>query len=109
MRQLSFIPLLLAGLVGFIFFAYHHDWIIVRLPFSKAPHAIENSTAQKKNSTLWYWKENKLFHDTQSVIWNCSDDAANAYTLINAYFSLLDDEELVNKKISVQKTPFQTG
>lgn len=86
---------------GLLFFAYHNQWIIIQLPWHTITAPTTQAAFHKKPVTLKYWQNGTLKSETQQLLWHESDDAANAALLITTYFSLLDEEWLINKKISV--------
>jgi N-acetylmuramoyl-L-alanine amidase len=104
MTQKNILIIVASFLAGILFFAYHHQWIIIQLPWHTITAPRGQSTITKKQITLHYWKHNKPHAESQQLLWHESDQQANAAQLINTYFSLLDEEWVINKKIVATAT-----
>lgn len=95
----------LAGLALSIFlFAWYHDWIIITIPprntlastSTNAPAA-----TYKKKVVIFYPKQGNIRHETRDILWsNNADD--NALMLVQTWATLLYEEEIIHKKITVQ-------
>ena len=88
--------------LGLIFCAYYYEWLIVRIPtinteqFHPSPHQI-----CKKKVMFYYWHHEAWHHEETELIW--SDDLAKTIELLlNTWLSLLDEEGVVEKRITVQ-------
>ena len=88
--------------VGILFFCFYQEWIIVHISFgTKPPQTTFESSAQKKTISLSFWKGNKWQKEDIEIL--VSHDTAQTLSYItNRWFSLLDEEEILNKKITVQ-------
>jgi N-acetylmuramoyl-L-alanine amidase len=95
----------LAGLAcGIFLFAWYHDWIIITIPprdtlVSASTHA--PVATYKKKVVLVYPKNSKNQQETKEILWSNSNDD-NAFMLVQAWASLLYEEEIIHKKITVQ-------
>lgn len=95
----------LAGLsFGIFLFAWYHGWIIITIPprnalVSASTHA--PVATYKKKVTLFYPKSSKEHHEAKEILWSNSQDD-NAFMLVQAWASLLYEEEIIHKKITVQ-------
>lgn len=110
-RAHSYILLSVACLFfAFTIFAISNNWIIFTLQKSwhnNNHHAV----IEKKQVTLFYFHQKKWKTDTQEILWttNTSD---NIYRLVNAWLTLLDEEKILPKKVTLQSallSPCQTA
>jgi len=91
---------------GIMFFALRNDWIIIRNPLN----IIAQSKAEagmpiinKKRVNLIFWQENQWNIEHTDLIWS-TDVRHNIHYLINCWLTLLDEEHIVDKKVSLQTT-----
>ena len=103
MKPIQYLVFSLACIIiGAIFFAYYVEWIIVRIPIINTEQ-FHSSPQQicKKKVALHYWHNEAWHHEETELIW--SDDLAKTIELlINSWLSLLDEEEIIEKRITVQ-------
>jgi len=95
---------LLCALTGMLLYAFTKSWIIIHAPSSNNFVSFDYQTNQaisKKKVTLWFWKDEKWHSETTELVW--SDAKADAlYYLIASWLKLLDEDDMMHKKISVQ-------
>ena len=86
--------------IGFVFFCFYEQWIIFALPGSTA-HLQQNNEQnyQKKIVNLIYYKQEKLQKEQVELI-IAHDATQTLQTLINAWLCLIEEENLVDKKIT---------
>lgn len=89
----------LSMLLGILLFLVQYEWIILRL--WQSPAAPTNMLYQKKRCQLHYWHHDNWRSEKDDLLWS-SDNAANLATLITAWLSLCEVEQIVAKKISIQ-------
>ena len=95
---LSFIGLLLS----IITFAWYHDLLIINLPtHATMQHKTTNQTIHKKVA-LFYTKNNKQQAEERELLWSKNIEDATS-TLVQAWLALLEEEEILTKKITVQE------
>ena len=95
--------LLICAFGGVLLFAYHQHWIIFSYPSYNAKIEQQNATSHitKKNVNLIFWHNEKWNSEYIELIW--SDDIAhNLHYLINSWLTLLDEEHVMNKKVTLQ-------
>lgn len=108
----NFILSSICALGGALFYAMHQGWIIVNIPTITTgqltkPVCIPQVT--KKTVTLYFWRHETWHHETTQLVWT-EHEAQNISYLINSWLSLLDDEKITSKKISLQTAMFnQSG
>ncbi len=95
----------LSLLGGCLFFAYMQEWIILRIPYQpneskEACHNLEGNHTKKKVK-LSYWHKGKWHTEQQELIWS-NDKTATIHYLINSLLTLLDEEMVMDKKVTLQ-------
>ena len=92
-----------SGLLGLILFAYAHNIIIIRYPFSSShlDTTTHLPTITKKKVTLHYWHNNSWNNEETELLWS-SDKAENIRYLINNLLALMHEEEALSKKITCE-------
>lgn len=88
-------------IAGILFCAFYNQWIIIKLPLSENPSQITSSLVNKKTITLAYFHQDKWKTETQEHLWTESD-AKNLTQLINAWLTVLDEENITPKKTTLQ-------
>lgn len=94
---------LLALSSGALIFAFYNDWIIFNVPFFYTSQVVlmNVGSVSKKKVPFWYWVAPTLKRDDQEVLW--SSDSAEAMQSVTArWLTLLSEEALVHKKVSLQ-------
>ena len=84
---------------GILLFAVQYEYIIIRLP-----HRITTSTQstyRKKNITLYYWDTDRWHHENGDLVWSAQREE-NLLQVMNAWFHLVEEQELCAKRIIVQ-------
>lgn len=98
----------ICAISGALFYALHQGWIIINTslakPEYKAEQAHKPATTQKK-ATLYYWHHDAWHHESNELVWT-SHNAQNVVYLVNSWLSLLDDEKITTKKVSLQTAMF---
>lgn len=88
--------------VGILFFCFYQEWIMVYISFGTQPLiTLSESSTQKKSIALSFWKENKWQREEIEILWS-SDTSQTLSYITNRWFSLLDEEEILDKKVVVQ-------
>ena len=87
---------------GIIFFCFYQELIIVSFQNKNKNNFKSNNTIiKKKISSFHFWKLNKWHKESIEILWS-NEPKSTITTITNQYFSLLDEEEILNKKILVQ-------
>lgn len=94
----------LSALFGILFYAVNRGWIIINAPFTASQSQTQPNrmpeTPQKK-VTLFFWHRNAWHQEATRLVWS-EYNGQNAAYLINSWLSLLDDEKITCKKVSLQ-------
>jgi hypothetical protein len=92
---------------GILFFALYNEWIIIKSPriFSDQ---LPTSLLKKKEIAHFYFHHNKWKTEKQEILW-AENDAINATNLINAWLSIVDEERITQKKITLQSALISTS
>lgn len=90
-------------LCGVLFFAVHHGWIIFRAPWhiQEAAKSEQQLTINKQKVHLVYWHNDQWNTEDTEIIWS-DDYAHNIKLLINKWLTLLDEDNIMQKKVTVQ-------
>lgn len=88
-----------AFLLGIFLFAYHQEWLIIRMPQIGISRA--TTIKIKKPITIHFWHDNRWHTEKQDLLWS-NDPADNMYYLITNWLNTLDSEDITSNKISLQ-------
>ncbi len=86
---------------GAIFFLLYHEWLIIRFNPGTRTSQEETAPIQKKTVRLHFFNNNKWNNEETELLWS-TDVAQNILFLSNRWLSILDEEDLSEKKITVQ-------
>lgn len=89
---------------SFLFFAWQRGWIIINVNATPPDAHIVNTslpTVIKKKVTLYYWHMGGWKKETTDLIWH-EQKAITIEYLINSWLTLLDEEQLMEKKVTLQ-------
>jgi len=104
MRTVFFVIVIsVCFLFGFFFFAFYNGLIILRYPSYRAEveQFIENMKVDKKKVFLFYRNKKKWNKEKVYLLWT-NDKAKNIEYLINSWLTLLDEERVMKKRVSLQ-------
>jgi hypothetical protein len=88
-----------AGIIGCILYAINHQWIIIQ--YKQSTITSSPSPKTKKERTFYYWHNNRWHTETQELIWSAQLHD-NIEILVANWLSLLDAEQIIPKKVTVQ-------
>lgn len=91
-----------------LFFAIYNQWIIFRFPLSAQTELLPSAVIQKKTITHYYFHGDKWKTEKQELLWSEGNEK-NIFQLINAWFTLLDEEHILAKKTTVQSVLISTA
>lgn len=87
--------------LGCLFYAFMHEYIIIRLPLSSAlmppdhaPHTF------KKNIVISAWKSQEYMIERRDLLWS-TDTSSNCCRLLNAWCAYAYDEGIISKNAHV--------
>lgn len=86
---------------GLIFFGWYHHYLIFMTPANANDYTLAGQAYEKKLITLWYHKQDIQYHETTELIWPQST-SLRAYTIITRWLALLEEEEVLSKKITIE-------
>lgn len=95
---------LMCALTGMLLYAFTKGWIIIHAPSAHNELSSEyhdNLAIAKKKVTLSFWKDEKWHSETTELVW-CDAKADTLNYLIANWLKLLDEDDMMHKKISVQ-------
>jgi hypothetical protein len=94
-------------IIALIFYIFYNQWIIVTILNNNKVEFVQSSLC-KKEITLHYFHHEKWNNEKQELLWSNSI-AKNSYQLINAWLTLLDEEGIISKKITLQTALLSTS
>lgn len=89
-----------AFLIGMLYFATAYEFIIFNFGLSGIP-TTQQPAIQKKQITLFYWHQDTWHKEQTELLWPPDTTDALHY-LVNSWLTLLDEEQVMNKKVAVQ-------
>lgn len=85
-----------------IYFAYNHNLIIIQYPWAlRTSVSIPHASASKKTIKRIFWNRGSWNQETTDIIWS-ENKAETIQHLVNSWLTLLDEERVMTKKVSVQ-------
>lgn len=104
MKFLKIILLMLVSIFfGSLYFAYSQGWIIIHYPSYKTQvkQTEINLKAEKKQVRLLFWHNNKWLSESVEILIT-QNPAQTLQHLINNWLNLLDEEQFMQKKVTLQ-------
>ncbi len=95
-------------LLGSLFFAYMHNIIIISWPSYSTPEARLEKNIHKKNISCIFPLRDQLKSEKKEIIWSTSN-LANIEQLATTWLSLLDQENITPKKVSLLSCAFSAS
>lgn len=88
---------------GVLFFAFNHGWIIIQSPFGSSlfGQSPAQGAAGKKVAPLVFWHNDRFTIEKREIMWPEQSAQAISY-LVTSWLSLLEEEGITDKKISLQ-------
>lgn len=99
-----FILSAVCAVCGALMYALHQGWIIVNSPrpiAGQLSEPVRMPAVIQKKLFLYFWHHDAWHHETTQLVWS-NHSAQNICYLINSWLSLLDDEKLTIKKVTLQ-------
>lgn len=87
--------------VGILIYAIYNDIIIIKWPSKNTQNITQNINSQKKIFKLSYWKNNRWNTEEKELLSSQNKITTLTY-LITSWLNLLDEEQLMIKKVSLQ-------
>jgi hypothetical protein len=88
--------------IGMLYFAWTNNIILIRYPFSPQPFCKTNTKSiSKKKAVLFFWHNDMWNKEEVDLIWS-TDMTKNIHYLINSWLNLLEEEDINEKRISVE-------
>lgn len=88
---------------GILWFALTQEWLIFNLPFGRGTSTtqISSPVTTRKRVALYLPKAGTLQREEREILWG-DDTGVNGAYLVAAWLSMLEDEQLLAKKSSLQ-------
>jgi hypothetical protein len=97
-----------AFVLALLFFAIYNQLIVFCSPWNVQSIVNKSSAIQKKQITHHYYHGDKWKAEKQELLWSDSVEK-NILQLLNAWFTLLDEEHVTPKKTMVQSALISTA
>lgn len=103
MKRNTLLKLIFASLVaGVLFYAITEGWIVFRAPWHKqAAPAAHTISLNRKKVTLSFWHHDTWNCEDTELIWS-TDNAHNIKLLLNRLLTLMEEDAVMQKKVSVE-------
>lgn len=103
MKKRILIISVISILLSLLIFALNKNWIIIgyQRNFSSVD---QKDSLCKKNIKVYFYKTDKFNNENIELLWNNQDIEFNIEQIGKAWLTLLDEEKIINKKISLQST-----
>lgn len=84
-------------ILGFLFFAFYNNWIILFLPSYNIETISKKHSFKKErvDVSLAFWKDNKWNKESINLLWCEADQADNIKYLINGWLNLVREEKVL--------------
>lgn len=92
-------------MIGILFYAWQEEWIIIHIPQFKEATSQQVTEKERIPITFWYAKENQCLSDTREILYS-TNQIETLTSLIQNWLALIDEEQLLNKKASLQTVSF---
>src|SRR3972149_4092399 len=90
-------------IAGIIFYALHNELIMFKIiPKYSSKSSPDSVAMQKKVVKLIFWHLNSWHTEDVDLIWSNDDMAQNILYLVNRWLTLLDEEKIMDKKVTLQ-------
>ncbi len=86
--------------VAVILFAISQQWIIFRVPHIQT-QSTEEQVITKQQVTLWFWHQNQWKSEKTELLWS-QNISENISQLVSALLILFEEEQLLDKKTTLQ-------
>lgn len=86
-------------IMGCGLFLYMHEIIIIRPLFLN--HTPIQIATYKRPTILFFWKNNRWNKETKEIVWS-EDISVHTKQLLDSFFELLYEEQIIGKKISIE-------
>jgi hypothetical protein len=101
-KKMIVILITISFVCGLLTIAIKENFLIIRLPAVWQSTALPtNTTTEHKKAQLFYWQHDKWYSETVDLIWPEQKEQVLKY-LIDRWLSLLDEEQIMRKKITLQ-------
>lgn len=90
----------LALLSGFAYYIFNNEWIVIKYNNTQGNVVFQKS--KKRNYVLWYWHNDKWNFEAKELVDLEANKAKTVEYLVSSWLGLLDEEQVVDKKVSIQ-------
>ena len=91
-------------LFGMLFYAWYKEMIVVRIPTKKSIAPVQKDITERKKTKLIYYHQGKFKSEEKELLHEPLNIRATVNSIITGWLTLLDEEELWPKKVSLQSS-----
>lgn len=86
---------------GMIFFCVYQELLIIHWGTLTQPEIKKEIISERKKINLYFWKDERWKKESVEIMWS-KDQAATVHYALNQWLNVLDEEEILDKKVSLQ-------
>ena len=101
MKKQQYIILIASFITGMFFYGIYQELIIIHFGTFKKTVIQETKKAERKVIDLHFWKNNSWKKESVQIMWS-EDKAATLHYIVNQWLNVLDEEEILDKKVILQ-------
>ncbi len=95
-------------LIGCILFLFHQEIVVIKFGVGTSLNTSSNMVLQKKLVRLFFWRNEKWESEECELLW--PDDKTDALQImITRWLVVLEEENIIQKKVGVQLTSITTN
>ncbi len=88
--------------IGMLFYAWYNEIFILRIPSRTSVAPIQRGLTTRKNTKLFYYQGGNLKTEEKELLYATQNIIETTHNIVTAWLTLLDEEELWPKKVSLQ-------
>lgn len=88
-------------LSGLFFFCIYQELLIIHFGTLQKQTLTQKSQSQRKTIDLYFWKHEEWKKESVDIMWS-EDSTKTLSYIVNQWLNLLDEEGILNKKVTVQ-------
>jgi hypothetical protein len=94
---------------GMLFFAYMHEWIIIRVPHRDEPAQNMAACVHKKMVTFYFWDNGIWQHDAWALCFSDNDHLLNIEYYVRYWLDYLREEGFIDQTINLESVLFSSS
>lgn len=96
----------IAFFIGIFTYAIYNNWLIFNFPlFQKGNTFTSTKATEKRNVLVFFPHEQEIKNEPRTILWH-SEKADSCFHLVSEWLTVLDEEEVLKKKVSLEAISF---